>query len=529
MLTLTALITTLTLVASHYPDSVKLASAQEPRIENGWNFEFLGGIGVSQIAYQHWGQSAANDHINNHISFPAYTAGLGLNCYFTPWFGIGTGVRYSSYRTKAEFRNAWTYSGVDYYGHAYNQKLSPEDLGEKQEMTFIEIPLLLRFQHRPVDSKVGFTSAIGALLGIPMSMNYKSLSDDGLLRNEVYYPELDATLRNIPTVIENGHVPSYNRSMPMSDLSTINWAAHAKIGVLFHLQQRVYLGLSAYVTYYINDVVKEKSRHPLGFSNCLPAGEYMGSTLYNNAYSSLLATDVVRSVHPWQAGLELSLSIDASRTRAQREYDRQQRLLKRQQRAQEKEEEPIQQEVEVKEEELESLKEQHCDQNRQEILRLAAECGIDLAELANVQTQTIIVHDTVFVPTIVEREKTLDEATQELNKVLDNYIIFFHFDQTEPILEPEDILDNVANVLKAHPTMRVYVTGHTCSIGSTVYNANLSLRRAHAVADRLHALGVPNEQMIIRSVGANEPLKTEGSHSMTKDRRVEIVPLQSKY
>lgn len=526
MLTLVAGLATLTLAAAHYPDSVQVASAKEPRIENGWNFEFLGGLGVSQIAYQHWGQSPANDHIVNSLGFPAYTAGVGLNCYFTPWLGLGTGVRFSSYRTKAQFRNPWTYAGTDYQGQDYVQTLTPVDLGEKQDMSFLEVPMLLRFQHRPEGRVVGFTGAIGAMMGVPMYMNYKSISTDGMLRNEAYYADLDVTLHDILTVIENGLVPSYERRLPTSALRTINWAGHAEAGILIHVQQRVYLGLSAYVTYYINDVVNAMSRRPLGFSDCLPKGEYMGSSLYDHTYSSLLATDIVRSVHPWQAGLQLSLSIDASRTRAQRQYDREQRQLKRQK---EETTAPIvpaePQEVEVTEEELESLKQQHCEQNRLEILRLAEECGIDLAELANVQAQTIIVHDTVFVHAEVEQEQPMDEATKELNEVLNDYIIFFHFDQIDPILEPSDILIRVANVLKTHPAMRVYVTGHTCSIGTTVYNADLSLRRARSVAARLHALGVPREQMEIRSVGAEEPFKTDGPHSMTKDRRVEITQI----
>ena len=51
------------------------------------------------------------------------------------------------------------------------------------------------------------------------------------------------------------------------------------------------------------------------------------------------------------------------------------------------------------------------------------------------------------------------------------------------------------------------------------------MRRAKAVASQLRALGVKDEQMIIASLGDNVPFRYQGKHQLSKDRRVEIVPV----
>jgi len=108
--------------------------------------------------------------------------------------------------------------------------------------------------------------------------------------------------------------------------------------------------------------------------------------------------------------------------------------------------------------------------------------------------------------------------------MLKKAVIFFDLDKAIPILEPEDILIQIAEIMKRHPDQKIHVNGHACILGKPDYNKRLAMRRAKAVAEQLKALGVRDEQMIIASLGDDVPYRYQGQHQLSKDRRVEIVP-----
>lgn len=536
ILTLVSL--TVSLQASHYPDSVQQASKEQERIRKGWNFEFAGGVALSQLAYQHWGQASANDHIKNGLGFPSWNANIGISYYFLPWFGFGTGVHFSTYQSNATISESWKYDLTDRYGDRYTQTLTPEGLKEKQEVYFVEIPLALKFRAMPEGKRVGFIGTVGAKLGLPI-MNSYGLSETATLTNTVYYPTYDLTLNgDIPTVLENGTIAPYSQSIPTTKIAKLNFAGYAEMGVLFQVHQRVDIGLSLFANYYVNDLVPSVGRIPLGFKNVLPEGKYESTPLHENPYSSILNTTAVSSVHPWNAGLKVSLQINASRTDAQLEYDRRKKDKKPKKEKEEKvtiDEGEVAIEEPVDEIDSAALWREHCEENKRMILYLANECGFNLADLigdghpSETRIERIYIHDTVYVERVVERivENTdTKSAAQLLDDELMKAVIFFDFDKSVPKLEPADILVRIAAILKEHPTQKIYVNGHACQLGSDNYNMRLAMRRAKAVAAELKRLGVKDEQMIIQSKGSKEAFRYNGmEHQLSKDRRVEIIPV----
>ena len=315
--------------ASHYPDSVQQASRQQERIRQGWNFEFAGGIGISQLAYQHWGQVAQEPHISNQFGFPAWNANIGISYYFLPWFGFGTGAHFSTYSSTIRFNQPWTFELNDRYGDHYIQTLTPIDLNEHETFYMVEIPFSLNFRAMPEGKKVGFTGIFGAKLGLPVYNKY-ALLNTATLSNQVYYPTYDLTLNgDIPSVLQDGVIEPYSASLSNDRLARLNMAGFAEIGVLFQVHQRIDLALKAYANYYITDLLPNKNRTPIGFQDILPAGEFDHTTLHDNSYSTPLNTTAVTSVHPWSVGLKLSLQINASRTDAQLAYDQERRNRKR--------------------------------------------------------------------------------------------------------------------------------------------------------------------------------------------------------
>ena len=517
--------TAVSLSASHYPDSVQQASKEEPNIRYGWNFEFAGGVGLGSYTYQQIGAASTvpGQHVTNKLYFPNGNASFGLNYYFVSWMGLGTGLQYTSYINKADISKPWKLSAVDPFGDDYTLTGTPVDLSEKQTIHMLEVPIALKFRARP--GVCGFTATAGMKLGFPVGNSYKL--SNGSIDNSVYYPFYDLTLQDVPTVVEDLPINSASGSLESGRLRKLNYAAYAEIGMLVRLQQRVELAITAYANYYINDVMDQHSTIALGFADGRTAGEYPAP--YTTAYDGVLRTNEVESLHPWNVGIKLGLQINANRTKAQRDYDREQKRLKKEEKERLKQEELERQRQEQLKKEQEQPKQDTVpvvvkpDPREEAIRRIRQIADSNDIDICEVFCQ---IHDTVYLyrdpePTPVIQE---DTVAQQLYELLKKAVIFFEWDKAVPILEPADILEQIVDVLTRHPDQKIHVNGHTCRLGDADYNKRLAMRRAKAVAAQLKQLGVNDDQMIIASLGEDIPYRYNGQHQYSKDRRVEIVP-----
>jgi outer membrane protein OmpA-like peptidoglycan-associated protein len=100
------------------------------------------------------------------------------------------------------------------------------------------------------------------------------------------------------------------------------------------------------------------------------------------------------------------------------------------------------------------------------------------------------------------------------------------FDTGSAALRPDlqtDLRAVAANLLQ-YPQTRVEVIGHTDSTGSAAYNADLSQRRASAVASVLIGAGVPAGRVIATGRGEMMPVATNlTEQGRALNRRVELV------
>lgn len=486
--------------ARQYPDSVMQQSQEELHIPQGLNFEFGGGIGIGSYMFSQLGSAFVSPHTENRIAFPAGNAGIGLNVYFTPWMGIGTGVGFAAYSNSTAVTLPWTATAYDKDGSSmmsqYTITSTPLNVKENQMIYMVEIPLALKFRARP--GKVGFISTAGVKFGIPV-YNSTTLMSGGTLDNRVYYPYFDLTMQDVPGVITDITLPETTNKNQLS-LSNFNFAAHLELGMLIRLTQRTELGISAYATYYFNDVLNVHNSQALGFGTGIKAGEY--PMPYTTAYDGVINTNEVESLHPWSAGLKLTLQVNTGRTQAERNYDREQNRLRR----------------EAEEAAWDSL------YNAQRVPQ-----AVEPAPMPTPDTVVIYIHDTVYIyQTIIQEVQPLtgdDSVAQSLEEELKASVIYFDLDKAVPILEPADILVRIADVLRRHPEQKVRVNGHACKLGQADYNKRLALRRAQAVAEQLRALGVQENQMIVASLGSDVPYRYQGHHQLSKDRRVEIIPV----
>jgi outer membrane protein OmpA-like peptidoglycan-associated protein len=91
----------------------------------------------------------------------------------------------------------------------------------------------------------------------------------------------------------------------------------------------------------------------------------------------------------------------------------------------------------------------------------------------------------------------------------------------------------LAVALKSNPSMRVKISAHTDSRGSSEYNKSLSLRRATAIQQFLILQGVAEFQLKVSGFGESQPRNRcvdgvvcpESDHAF--NRRVEFTVLEN--
>ena len=97
----------------------------------------------------------------------------------------------------------------------------------------------------------------------------------------------------------------------------------------------------------------------------------------------------------------------------------------------------------------------------------------------------------------------------------------FNSDKLTPM--SRGILDKQVTKIKANPSMKVKVVGHTCDIGSDAYNQKLSEKRAKAVMDYFIAEGIDANRLSYEGRGKMNPIASNDTEEgKAKNRRVEL-------
>ena len=105
-----------------------------------------------------------------------------------------------------------------------------------------------------------------------------------------------------------------------------------------------------------------------------------------------------------------------------------------------------------------------------------------------------------------------------------------NFESGKSTLKPESLgaLNNIVQMMNAHPELKFEVSGHTDSDGNDASNLNLSTERAIVVKNKLISLGISGERLTTKGYGETKPISDNTtSEGKANNRRVEFLKINS--
>jgi OOP family OmpA-OmpF porin len=141
----------------------------------------------------------------------------------------------------------------------------------------------------------------------------------------------------------------------------------------------------------------------------------------------------------------------------------------------------------------------------------------------------VVIEKKVEVPVVVEKEviKEVEVPAEPIvfikpgERIILASNSLFDFDKSD--LKPQGKAALRDLMKKIRKDDNLIITGHTCSMGSEIYNLKLSERRASSVMNYLIANGIAPERLEMRARGESEPIASNATEEgRIQNRRVEI-------
>jgi outer membrane protein OmpA-like peptidoglycan-associated protein len=119
----------------------------------------------------------------------------------------------------------------------------------------------------------------------------------------------------------------------------------------------------------------------------------------------------------------------------------------------------------------------------------------------------------------------LNRIEKEKKIVLHN--LFFATNKTVILPQSEPAMQDLYEMLAAHPEYRILVIGHTDNVGTDRFNQRLSEGRANSVRNDLIQRGIDPERIEAEGRGESQPITTNDTdEGRAQNRRVEFILIQ---
>lgn len=132
---------------------------------------------------------------------------------------------------------------------------------------------------------------------------------------------------------------------------------------------------------------------------------------------------------------------------------------------------------------------------------------------------------TVVAKQSMKQDVTASDMFDTLNRE-GHIALYINFDTGKSTIKPESkpIINQIVQMMKANPSLKIGVEGHTDNVGNLKSNKTLSDERAKSVVAAIVAQGIDAKRLSAAGYGQDKPIadnKTEEGRA--KNRRVELV------
>jgi OOP family OmpA-OmpF porin len=132
---------------------------------------------------------------------------------------------------------------------------------------------------------------------------------------------------------------------------------------------------------------------------------------------------------------------------------------------------------------------------------------------------------TVLEIELMKQEISSNDILTALNA--DGHIaLYINFETGKSTIKPESqkIIDQIVELLKSNPALKIVIEGHTDNVGNSQSNQTLSENRAKAVMDAVISKGIGKTRLLSKGWGQTKPIEDNTTEEgKAKNRRVEIV------
>lgn len=135
-----------------------------------------------------------------------------------------------------------------------------------------------------------------------------------------------------------------------------------------------------------------------------------------------------------------------------------------------------------------------------------------------------------FILSILEIETMKQDISANIMldslKQTGSITLHINFETGKSVIKPESqsIVDQIAEMLKTDPSIKISIEGHTDNAGTAAANQTLSQNRAKAVMDAIIAKGIDKGRLSSKGWGQNKPVADNSTEEgRARNRRVEIV------
>jgi outer membrane protein OmpA-like peptidoglycan-associated protein len=132
---------------------------------------------------------------------------------------------------------------------------------------------------------------------------------------------------------------------------------------------------------------------------------------------------------------------------------------------------------------------------------------------------------TIILKELMKQDVTASNMFEALNR--DGHIaLYINFDTGKSIIRDESkpIIEQIIQMMKSNPDLKIGVEGHTDNVGSPASNKTLSEARAKSVVSAIIGQGISADRLIPSGYGQDKPVADNSTEEgRAKNRRVELI------